>query len=68
MTKACPPRSAVGLTQEPEAKGSISGPATYFRFVFRGFKKGSCQLLAKICARSNGLPLMRSKHAQEKCG
>ena len=23
---------------------------TYFRFSFRFFKKGSCQLLAKVCA------------------
>ena len=28
--------------------------ATYFRFSFRFFKKGSCQLLAKVCARSTG--------------
>ena len=27
--------------------GSILGLATYFRFSFRFFKKGSCQLLAK---------------------
>ena len=33
---------------------SISGLATYFRFSFRSFKKGSCQLLAKVCARSTG--------------
>ena len=31
---------------------SIPGLATYFRFSFRFFKKGSCQLLAKVCARS----------------
>ena len=31
-----------------------SGPATYFRFSFRFFKKGSCQLLGKVCARSTG--------------
>ena len=30
------------------------GLATYFRFTFRFFKKGSCQLLAKVCARSTG--------------
>ena len=34
--------------------GSIPGLATYFRFSFRFFKKGSCQLLAKVCARSTG--------------
>ena len=28
--------------------------ATYFRFSFRFFKKGSCQLLAKVCAWSTG--------------
>ena len=33
---------------------SIPGLATYFRFSFRLFKKGSCQLLAKVCARSTG--------------
>ena len=32
--------------------GSIPGLATYFRFSFRFFKKGCCQLLAKVCARS----------------
>ena len=30
------------------------GLATYFRFSFRFFMKGSCQLLAKVCARSTG--------------
>ena len=37
-------------------KVSIPGLATYFRFSFRFFKKGSCQLqlLAKVCARSTG--------------
>ena len=34
--------------------GSIPGLATYFRFSFRFFKKGSCQLLAKVCARRTG--------------
>ena len=34
--------------------GSIPGLATYFRFSFPFFKKGSCQLLAKVCARSTG--------------
>ena len=34
--------------------GSIPGLATYFRFSFRFFKKGSCQLLAKVCARNIG--------------
>ena len=34
--------------------GSIPGLATYFRFSSRFFKKGSCQLLAKVCARSTG--------------
>ena len=32
--------------------GSIPGLATYFRFSFLFFQKGSCQLLAKVCARS----------------
>ena len=34
--------------------GSIPGLATYFRFTFRFFKKGSYQLLVKVCARSTG--------------
>ena len=32
----------------------LPGLATYFRFSFRFFMKGSCQLLAKVCARSTG--------------
>ena len=35
------------LTQESEIPGLIPGLATYFSFAFRGFKKGSCQLLQK---------------------
>ena len=49
-------------------QGSIPGLAIYFRFSFCFFKKGSCQLLAKVFARSTGEPLRRSKPAQEKCG
>ena len=42
------------LTRKSGVMGSIPGLATYFRFSFRFFKKGSCQLLAKACARSTG--------------
>ena len=42
------------LTRKPGVLGSIPGLATYFGFSFRFFKKGSCQLLAKVCARSTG--------------
>ena len=45
------PRSAMGRAPD---LGSIPGLATYFRFSFRFFKKDSCQLLAKVCARSTG--------------
>ena len=38
------------LTRKSGVLGSILGLATYFRFSFRFFKKGSCQLLAKVCA------------------
>ena len=38
------------LTRKSGVLGSIPGLATYFRFSFRFFKKGSCQLLAKVCA------------------
>ena len=45
------PRSAMGraghLTRKSGVLGLIPGLATYFRFSFRFFKKGSCQLLAK---------------------
>ena len=40
------------LTRKSGVLGSIPGLATYFRFSFRFFKKDSCQLLAKVCARS----------------
>ena len=42
------------LTREPEVPSLIYGPPTYFHFSFCWFKKGSCQLLAKVCARSTG--------------
>ena len=38
------------LTRKSGVLGSIPALATYFRFSFRFFKKGSCQLLAKVCA------------------
>ena len=53
---AAGPRSAVGRasTRKSEVLGSIPGLATYFRVSFRCFKRGSCQLLAKVFARSTG--------------
>ena len=42
------------LTRKTGVLGLIPGLATYFRFSFHFFKKGSCQLLAKVCARSTG--------------
>ena len=42
------------LTRKSGVLGSIPGRAAYFRVSFRFFKKGSCQLLAKVCARSTG--------------
>ena len=42
------------LTRKPEVLGSIPGLVTYFRFSFRCFKRGSCKLLANVCARSTG--------------
>ena len=42
------------LTHKSGVLGSIPGLGTYFRFSFRFFKKGSRQLLAKVCARSTG--------------
>ena len=42
------------MTRKSGVLGSIPGLATYFRFSFRFFKKGSCQLLVKVRARSTG--------------
>ena len=42
------------LTRKSGVLGSIPGLATYFRFSFCFFKKGSCQSLAKVCARRTG--------------
>ena len=39
-------KSVGHLTRKSGVLGSIPGVATYFRFSFRFFKKGSCQLLA----------------------
>ena len=36
--------------------------------LLRLIQEGSCQLLAKVCARSTGSPIRRSKPAKEKCG
>ena len=58
-------QSEARLTQEPEVPCSMLGPATYFPFFFRLFKKGSCQLLVKVfklilhvvnCVGGLGLP------------
>ena len=42
------------MTRKSGVLGAISGLAIYFRFSFRFFKKGSCQLLAKVCGRITG--------------
>ena len=42
------------LTRKSGVLGSIFCLATYFHFSFCFFKKGSCQLLAKVCAQSTG--------------
>ena len=55
ILRPCRVAQSVGhLTRKPGVLGSIPGLATYFRFSFRFFKKGSFQLLAKVCARSTG--------------
>ena len=47
------PRSAVGTAPDSYVRGP--GFDTYIlSFFFRYFKRGSCQLLAKVCARSTG--------------
>ena len=50
----CVAQSIGHLTRKSGVLGSIPGLATYFGFSFRFFKQGSCQLLAKVCARSTG--------------
>ena len=46
-----PAAQSVGhLTCKSGVLGLIPSQATYFRFSFRFFKKGSCQLLAKVWA------------------
>ena len=53
-------QSVARLTLEPEVPGSIPSSATYFRFTFRWFTKGSCRLLAKVLVnRVGGLSLPR---------
>ena len=42
------------LTRKSGALGSIPSLATYFHFSFRFFKKGSCQILVKVCVQSTG--------------
>ena len=55
LTKPGRVAQSVGhLTRKSGVLGSRPGLATYFRFSFCFFKKGSCQLLAKVCARSTG--------------
>ena len=58
------PQSVGHLTRKSGVLGSIPGLTTYFPFAFRFFKKGSCQLLVKVCAevlvnRLGGLSLSR---------
>ena len=50
----CVAQSVGHLTRKSGVLGSIPGLAAYFHFSFRIFKKGSSQLLAKVCARSTG--------------
>ena len=42
------------LARKSGVLSSIPGHATSFRFSFRFFKKGGCQLLAKVCAGCTG--------------
>ena len=50
----CIAQSVGHLTRKSGVLCSIPGLATYFRFSFRFFNKGSCQLLVKVYARSTG--------------
>ena len=46
----CVAQSVGHLTRKSGVLGLILSLATYFRFSFHFFKKGSCQLLVKVCA------------------
>ena len=50
----CIAQSVGHLTHKSGVLGSIPCLTAYLRFSFRFFKKSSCQLLAKVCARSTG--------------
>ena len=53
-------QSAGHLTRKSGVLGSIPGLATYFRFSFRFFKKGSCQYVHEVLVnRLEGLSLPR---------
>ena len=55
-----PRKSVVGVTDRPDMTldvyrgGKRTTQQHNFRFYFRSFKSGSCQLLVKVCARSTG--------------
>ena len=58
-------QSVARLTHEPEVPGSIPGPATYFRFSFRWFKKAVASYCRKyvhevLVNRLGGLSLPRN--------
>ena len=54
LVGGCIVQSVGHLTRKSGVLGSIPGLATFFRFSFRFFKKSSCQILEKVCARSTG--------------
>ena len=72
-------QSVARLTKETEVSGLIPGSDHTFMetdhaifstviFSFRRFKKGICQLLAKVRSLNSGQPSRRTQSAQEKYG
>ena len=62
--------SAVSSASDSRARGHGFDTRSdhILSFLLPLIQEGSCQLLAKVCAQSTGLPLGRSKPAEEKCG
>ena len=64
------PRSAVGSTSDPKARGPgfDTRSGHILPFLLPLIQEGQLSGMAKVCAPSTGQPLRRSKPAQEKCG
>ena len=64
------PRSAVGRAPDSQVRGPgfDTRSGNILSFLLPLFQEGQLSVVAKVCVRSTGFPLRRSKPAQEKCG